>query len=175
MREIAQLCFVAIAWVTSSPHIRKDNSFDFFAITEVAALFIGIFITMQVPIEILNIKGPSLGLTHPAHFFWATGLLSSFLDNAPTYVVFFETAKSLPLSASIHAIAGVGESLLVAVSIGAVFMGANTYIGNGPNFMVKSIAEQSGVKMPSFFGYMLYSGLILLPIFVLVMAVFLLR
>jgi len=174
LREFAQLAFVAIAWVTSSPRIRKENRFDFFAIIEVAALFIGIFITMQVPIEILNIKGPELGLREPFHFFWATGLLSSFLDNAPTYVVFFETAKSLPAGGDITTVAGVMEPLLIAISIGAVFMGANTYIGNGPNFMVKSIAEQSGIRMPSFFGYMIYSVLILFPLFILVTLIFLL-
>jgi len=174
LREAAQLGFVAIAWLTSSAKIREENKFDFFAIIEVAALFVGIFITMQVPIEILNIKGSQLGLTQPFHFFWATGVLSSFLDNAPTYVVFFETAKSLPVIEGLTYVADVSQKMLVAISLGAVFMGANTYIGNGPNFMVKSIAEQSGVKMPSFFGYMFFSGAILIPCFILVMAIFLL-
>ena len=101
----------------------------------------------------------------PAHFFWASGSLSSVLDNAPTYAVYFETARSLGGS---PAVAGVQESLLAAISLGSVFMGAMTYIGNGPNFMVKSIAEKSGVLMPSFFGYMAYSIAILLPILALV-------
>lgn len=172
LREGAMLTFVGIAWVTSSPRIRKENRFNFFAIIEVAALFIGVFITMQVPVEILHVKGPELGLTEPYQYFWATGILSSFLDNAPTYIVFFETASSLP-AGEVTTVAGVAEPLLIAVSLGAVFMGANSYLGNGPNFMVKSIAEQSGVKMPSFFGYMIYSVLILFPVFILVTFIFL--
>ena len=154
------------------PHTRVLNKFDYIAITEVAALFCGIFICMQVPVEIMNIKGQSLGIDSGPKFFWATGVLSSFLDNAPTYVVFFETAKTLPAAeASAVVLAGGGAihaPFLAAISLGAVFMGANTYIGNGPNFMVKSIAEQSGIKMPSFFGYMLYSVCILIPVFVVV-------
>lgn len=178
LREGVLLALVLIAWFTSSSEIRKANSFDFTAITEVAVLFIGIFITMQVPIEILKAEGPRLGLTQPWQFFWATGGLSSFLDNAPTYVVYFETANSMTNAAGsgiIQLVDGnfMRESLLVAISLGAVFMGANTYIGNGPNFMVKSIAEQSGVKMPSFFGYMLYSIGILIPLFLVITAVFL--
>jgi Na+/H+ antiporter NhaD/arsenite permease-like protein len=164
-REIMQGLFVALSLMTTPKGIRVENKFNYAAIGEVAALFIGIFITMQVPVEILNAKGPSLGLTQPWHFFWATGSLSSFLDNAPTYVVFFETAKTL---GGPNLVAGVTQELLVAISLGAVFMGANTYIGNGPNFMVKSIAEQSGIKMPSFFGYMLYSVGILVPLFIIV-------
>jgi Na+/H+ antiporter NhaD/arsenite permease-like protein len=114
-----------------------------------------------------------LGLTEPAHFFWATGALSSFLDNAPTYVVFFETARTLGGENLVPPGTGVAHDLLVAVSLGAVFMGANTYIGNGPNFMVRAIAEKRGIKMPSFFGYMLYSGCILIPLFILVTFIFL--
>ncbi len=178
LREGVLLGLVLIGWITSSSAVRKANSFDFTAITEVAVLFIGIFITMQVPIEILKAEGPKLGLTQPWQFFWATGILSSFLDNAPTYVVYFETANSLTTAAGpgiIQLMDGnfMRESLLVGISLGAVFMGANTYIGNGPNFMVKSIAEQSGVKMPSFFGYMLYSIGILIPMFLLIMVIFL--
>jgi len=164
-REILQLLFVAISLMTTPKGIREENKFNYAAIGEVAALFIGIFICMQVPVEILNAKGPNLGLTKPWQFFWAAGSLSSFLDNAPTYVVFFETAKTL---GGADQVAHVAQELLVAVSLGAVFMGANTYIGNGPNFMVKSIAEQSGIKMPSFFGYMAYSITILIPIFILI-------
>ncbi|MAJ47744.1 MAG: sodium:proton antiporter, partial [Planctomycetes bacterium TMED75] len=114
----------------------------------------------------------------PWHYFWATGILSSFLDNAPTYLVFFQTAESLsqePGDGILTLMGGefIRHDLLVAISLGAVFMGANTYIGNGPNFMVKAIAEQEGVRMPSFFGYMAYSCLILLPLFVLVTLIFL--
>jgi Na+/H+ antiporter NhaD/arsenite permease-like protein len=132
---------------------------------------------MQAPIEILQAKGPSLGLSKPWQFFWASGGLSSFLDNAPTYVVFFETANSLthaPGEGILQLLSGhyIRTDLLVAVSLGAVFMGANTYIGNGPNFMVKTIAEERGIRMPSFFGYMLYSIGILIPLFLLVTILF---
>jgi Na+/H+ antiporter NhaD/arsenite permease-like protein len=169
MRELLMFGFVALSLVSTPAGVREANKFNYHAIIEVAALFIGIFITMQAPIEILHVKGPDLGLTQPWHFFWATGSLSSFLDNAPTYVVFFETAKSLDVSgAALHLTDGsaINEAMLVAISLGAVFMGAMTYIGNGPNFMVKSIAEQAGIRMPSFFGYMMYSVLILVPLFI---------
>ncbi|MFH1921140.1 MAG: sodium:proton antiporter [Planctomycetota bacterium] len=172
LREIAQLGLVALSLIWGSRAIREANQFSYHAILEVAALFFGIFICMQAPLQILNVKGPDLGLTTPTHFFWLTGGLSAVLDNAPTYVVFFETAKALP-AAGATTVAGVAESLLVAVSLGAVFMGAMTYIGNGPNFMVKAIAEKSGIRMPSFFGYMLYSVPILLPVFLLHMWIFL--
>ncbi len=162
LREMSQLVLVLLSLLLGSEAIRVRNSFSYGAILEVAALFFGIFICMQAPLEILNVRGPHLGLTKPVHFFWATGTLSSVLDNAPTYVVFFATAKTLGGS---PLVAGVSASLLTAVSLGAVFMGAMTYIGNGPNFMVKAIAEKSGVRMPSFFGYMVYSCLILLPLF----------
>jgi Na+/H+ antiporter NhaD/arsenite permease-like protein len=167
LREIAQLGLVAVSLFAGGRQIRRKNEFDYHAIIEVAALFFGIFICMQPALQILNIRGDELGLHSPAHFFWATGSLSSVLDNAPTYLVFFETAKALPQATDAVAVAGVEEHLLVAVSLGAVFMGAMTYIGNGPNFMVRAIAEKSGVKMPSFFGYMVYSVLILLPVLVL--------
>jgi Na+/H+ antiporter NhaD/arsenite permease-like protein len=178
------LALVALSLRTTNPQIRKANEFNYHAILEVAALFIGIFIAMQVPIEILNDKGPDLGLTKPWQFFWATGTLSAFLDNAPTYVVFFTTAESLTAGVDPSVLADpdmyrelasgkfISQTLLVGISLGAVFMGAMSYIGNGPNFMVKSIAEQSGVKMPSFFGYMLYSCVILLPLFVVVTLIF---
>ena len=140
----------------------------------VAALFFGIFICMQPALQILGVEGPNLGLTRPWQYFWASGGLSSVLDNAPTYVVFFETAKSLTEQRCLSpAVAGVETRLLIALSLGSVLMGANTYIGNGPNFMVKSIAEKSGVAMPSFFGYMLYSVVILIPLFLLVSFLFL--
>ncbi|HHI68564.1 MAG TPA: sodium:proton antiporter, partial [Planctomycetes bacterium] len=114
----------------------------------------------------------------PWHFFWMTGGLSSFLDNTPTYVVYFSLAGSPELAPTLHAAfgapppslahVGIPQIILEAISVGAVFMGANTYIGNAPNFMVKVIAEERKIKMPSFFGYMLWSGLILIPLFVLV-------
>jgi Na+/H+ antiporter NhaD/arsenite permease-like protein len=177
-REAVMLVLVGLAWILTPGENRQYNQFNFVAIVEVAVLFLGIFVTMQAPIEILRIEGPKLGLTQPHQFFWATGALSSFLDNAPTYVVFFETAGALNNAAGpgiLDLIGGghIRQDLLVGISLGAVFMGANTYIGNGPNFMVKSIAEESGVKMPSFFGYMFYSVGILVPVFVLVMILFL--
>lgn len=182
LREMIMLALTFVALKTTSPRLREANKFNYHAILEVAALFVGIFICMQAPIEILRASGASLEplLSSPMRFFWATGVLSSFLDNAPTYVVFLETAMSMtpsdaaasslvPLDGGTHA---VNAAMLVAISLGSVFMGAMSYIGNGPNFMVKSIAEQSGVRMPSFFGYMLYSGLILVPIFIIITLIF---
>jgi len=179
LREGVQLGMVVLSLLTTSKALRVENQFNYTAIGEVACLFIGIFITMQVPIEILHAAGPKMaeaGFTHPWQFFWATGVLSSFLDNAPTYVVYFETAGTLPtpVVGSLPLVGGghMSVTLLAAISCGAVFMGANSYIGNGPNFMVKTIAEQAGVKMPSFFGYMAYSLLILCPLFVVLTLVF---
>jgi len=137
-------------------------------------VFVGIFITMVPALNFLEERGASLGITEPWQFFWASGALSSFLDNAPTYLTFASLASGVVdhgrglLSAdNLGALAAhpVGAKLLAAVSCGAVFMGANTYIGNGPNFMVKAIAEQHHVRMPSFFGYTLWSGAILVPLF----------
>jgi Na+/H+ antiporter NhaD/arsenite permease-like protein len=147
--------------------------FTYGAIIEVAALFVGIFVCMQPALQILATKGSELGLTTPAHFFWASGSLSSVLDNAPTYLVFFKTAQSMAGHAGVTPVAGVNPLILAGVSLGSVFMGAMTYIGNGPNFMVRSIAESAGVKMPSFFGYVVYSCLILLPILALTVWLFL--
>ena len=176
LREGLQLVLAAMSyfWGAFTPKgLRERVSFDFFAIAEVACLFVGIFITMQVPLEVL--KDPAvvaqLGVDTPMKFFWFTGLLSSFLDNAPTYVVFFETATGVPPLGNVLPLpgdAGICEEFVVAISLGAVFMGANTYIGNGPNFLVKAIAEQAGIKMPSFFGYMKYSVAILLPLMAVV-------
>jgi Na+/H+ antiporter NhaD/arsenite permease-like protein len=128
---------------------------------------------MQPALQILDFHGPQLGIDTPMKFFWLTGSLSGVLDNAPTYLVFFKTAQTLPAAADVVTVANVAEDLLVAVSLGAVFMGAMTYIGNGPNFMVKAVAEKSGIKMPSFFGYMMYSFGILLPILVIASLIFL--
>ena len=180
-REVILLLLAGLSWITTpgNAEIRERNGFTFGAITEVAFLFIGIFICMQAPVEYLQEEGKKLGIDSASGFFWATGSLSSFLDNAPTYVVFYETAKAFtagllqtPGVGSPDVVAGVLEKLLLGVSLGAVFMGANTYIGNGPNFMVKTIAEQSGVKMPSFFGYMLWSVGILIPCFLVVTLLF---
>lgn len=169
LREVVELGLVMLSLLLGSKEVRKDNGFNFGAIIEVAALFIGIFICMQPALEILKVRGSELGLDTPAEFFWASGSLSAVLDNAPTYLVFFQTAQTMagPDSANLTATAGVNEALLMGISLGAVLMGAMTYIGNGPNFMVKAIAESSGVKMPSFFGYLLYSFCVLLPILAL--------
>lgn len=172
LREVVQLGLVALSLVLGDGAVRQRSGFTYHAILEVAALFLGIFVCMQPPLQILRIEGPSLGLHTAAHFFWATGSLSSVLDNAPTYVVFFETARSMAASTPGDLIAGVPEPLLRGVSLGAVFMGAMTYIGNGPNFMVRAIAEKAGVRMPSFFGYLFYSVTILLPLFALVVWLF---
>jgi Na+/H+ antiporter NhaD/arsenite permease-like protein len=178
LREAVQLALVGLSYATTPFGLRQANRFSFTAIGEVACLFIGIFVTMQVPLEILNARGAELGLTRPWQFFWVTGGLSGFLDNAPTYVVFFQTASAMTPAAgpgTLHLLEAtfIRQDLLVAISLGAVFMGAATYIGNGPNFMVKSIAEAQGIKMPTFFGYLLYSGAILIPLFLLVTMVFL--
>jgi Na+/H+ antiporter NhaD/arsenite permease-like protein len=164
-RELAMLVLAAISLATTAKAVHQANRFTFHPIAEVAALFAGIFLTMLPALEILHARGASLGLASPRQFFWATGLLSSFLDNAPTYLTFLAVAQSLGLTAEV---AGVTHEVLIAISAGAVFMGANTYIGNGPNFMVRSIAEERGVPMPSFGGYMVYSGAVLIPCFVLV-------
>jgi Na+/H+ antiporter NhaD/arsenite permease-like protein len=120
-------------------------------------------------LELLRLRGAELGVREPWQFFWATGALSSFLDNAPTYLAFLALGQGLGLA---NEVVGVPDALLAAISVGAVAMGANTYIGNAPNFMVKSIAEEAKVAMPSFFGYMLYSGLVLIPLFVVVTILF---
>ena len=153
---------------TTRKDIREDNFFTWAPIKEVGTLFIGIFITMIPALKLLEAHGDSLGLSAPVHFFWTTGVLSSFLDNAPTYLVFMTTAGALGATEGLATAAGtIAPGILVAVSAGAVFMGANTYIGNAPNFMVKSIAEENHIKMPSFFGYMGWSVCFLIPLFVL--------
>ncbi|MBN1853863.1 MAG: sodium:proton antiporter [Pirellulales bacterium] len=176
LREAVQLGLVAVSLLWGSKAVRAANRFGYQAIIEVAVLFCGIFICMQPALQYLNVNGAKMGVNTPVEFFWCTGSLSSVLDNAPTYVVFFETAKvksarlvTTGQTNRSHLVAdtGVLNHLLIAISLGSVFMGAMTYIGNGPNFMVKAIAEKSGVKMPSFFGYMGYSVVILLPIFFL--------
>ena len=164
------------AWLsfkTTKSEIRRRNHFTWGAIKEVAVLFIGIFITMQPALMLLKAVGPELGVTEPSQMFWATGALSSFLDNTPTYLVFLTTAGTLGFSNGIMTSLGtVPVKILSAISCGAVFMGANTYIGNAPNFMVKSISDENGVNMPSFFGYMLWSLVFLVPVFIIDMLVF---
>lgn len=162
-----------LSFKTTRKDVRADNHFTWGPIQEVAILFIGIFITMEPALLFLEAHGASLGLTEPWQMFWVTGILSSFLDNTPTYLVFLTTAGTLGATSGIvTAVGTIAPSILLAISAGAVCMGANTYIGNAPNFMVKSIAEESGIRMPSFFGYMRWSICILIPIFILDMLIF---
>ncbi len=169
-----------LGYFAGSRDRREKNVFTFGPIIEVAVLFAGIFATMAPVLEMLNswAQRPDFEFTKPWHFFWASGSLSSVLDNAPTYLAFAASAAGLQGVAPHGAYIGTlvlnpdAAKLLAAISTGSVFMGANTYIGNAPNFMVKAIAEESGVKMPSFFGYMAHSVGILLPLFVLVSLVF---
>jgi len=173
-----------LSLIFTSTKIREDNEFTWFPIQEVAYLFAGIFITMT-PCLLLLLAGSkgALGfivdaVKEPYHYFWVTGILSSFLDNAPTYLTFFTTAMGkfytgIPESIAVSKLIAENPIFLMAISAGAVFFGANTYIGNAPNFMVRSIAEEAGTPMPSFFGYMLkYSIVFLVPVFILVTFIF---
>ncbi len=180
IRDGAMVLLGLVSMATTRKQWRLDNRFNFNAIIEVAVLFIGIFITMIPALVLLEQRGGELGVTRPWQYFWATGLLSSFLDNTPTYLTFLSLAKG---AFGVDALGlinpelaeGLGVAIVRAISLGAVFMGANTYIGNGPNFMVKAIAEERGptrVDMPSFGGYMLYSFGILVPLLVVVSVVF---
>jgi Na+/H+ antiporter NhaD/arsenite permease-like protein len=167
----------AVSWAATPRALHRENGFSWHPILEVAVVFAGIFATMAPALAILNARGAMLGLSAPWQFFWASGALSSFLDNAPTYLTFSCAASGL-LGADAGNLAQLlasdrGAALLGAVSLGSVLMGANTYIGNGPNFMVRSIAERGGVRMPGFLGYLAWSGAILVPLFLAVTLVFL--
>lgn len=173
VRDVGLVAITLISLKMTAPSVHQNNEFSWGPMQEVAKLFAGIFLTIIPVIAMLKagINGPfsaivsavtrADGTPDPAMYFWAAGALSSFLDNAPTYLVFFNTAGGDP-QVLMNALA----PTLAAISAGAVFMGANTYIGNAPNLMVKAIAEQRGVKMPSFFGYMAWSGAVLIPLFV---------
>ncbi len=157
-----------LSFKTTNKQVRENNHFTWDAIEEVAVLFIGIFITMIPALLILKARGSELGLDSPWQMFWGTGILSSFLDNTPTYLVFMTTAGALGATEGLATTVGtISVVMLEAISCGAVFMGANTYIGNAPNFMVRSIAEENGIKMPSFFGYMGWSLCCLIPVFLI--------
>ncbi|MCI0474877.1 MAG: sodium:proton antiporter [Anaerolineales bacterium] len=171
-RELTMIAMAILSLKFTAREIRAENKFTFAPINEVAILFIAIFITMAPLLVLLRERGAELGITQPWQFFWFAGGLSSFLDNAPTYLVFSSLAESISHSAAGEIVAGIRADLLRAISCGAVFMGANTYIGNGPNFMVKAIADEQKIATPNFFGYMVYSGVILLPIFALVTILF---
>ena len=162
-----------LSFKTTNPEIRVKNHFTWGAIKEVAVLFFGIFITMQPALMILKSMGGSLGLTEPIQMFWVTGALSSFLDNTPTYLVFLTTAGAMNFVEGVATTLGnIPTQMLIAISCGAVFMGANTYIGNAPNFMVKAISDENGIRMPSFFGYIVWSLCVLVPVFLLDALVF---
>ena len=168
MIEMAIILLSAfLSFKTTKKEVRTANNFSWGAIQEVAVLFIGIFITMIPALLILSARGSELGITKNWQMFWATGALSSFLDNTPTYLVFFETAVSLHATNEAIGSVMIPQTMLMAISCGAVFMGANTYIGNAPNFMIKSIAEENNIKMPSFFGYLFWSVCCLVPVFLI--------
>jgi Na+/H+ antiporter NhaD/arsenite permease-like protein len=174
IREIVMIAAAGLSVYFTPVAMREENAFTYHPIIEVALLFIGIFVTMSPVLKILEVNGSRMGIGEPWQFFWASGSLSSFLDNAPTYMVFFTTAQSVALAKGIvtNLIMGVPEVFLRAISVGSVFMGANSYIGNGPNFMVKAICEENEINMPSFFGYMAWSVGILVPIFIIITFVF---
>ena len=185
-QEVILVALTLTAYGATASEHRERNAFTFGPIVEVAVLFAGIFVTMAPVLAILNgwsdgartVLGMRFGVTQPWEFFWAAGALSSVLDNAPTYLTFVASAAGLEGVPAQGRFIGAlaldpgAARLLAAISTGAVFMGANTYIGNAPNFMVKAIAEENGIKMPSFFGYMAYSCGILLPLFVAITLIF---
>lgn len=181
IREIALGVIIALSLLTTKKSVRVENGYSWEPIEEVAILFIGIFITMTPALLLLNEHAASLGLTHPWQFYYSTGVLSSFLDNTPTAVAFHTVATGIPaelfsyLSGGDAAlVAGIPALILRAIALSAVFFGSMTYIGNGPNFMVKAIAEQEGIKMPSFFGYIFkFSLIILLPVYIIAQLIFL--
>ncbi|MFM2422762.1 MAG: hypothetical protein RL291_1292, partial [Pseudomonadota bacterium] len=179
LRDVTLLAIAGLSLLWTRQETREGNGFTWGPILEVAKLFAGIFITIIPALAILragrdgalasvvNLVTDPSGKPINAMYFWLSGGLSSFLDNAPTYLVFFNIAGG-----NAQELMGPLAMTLMAISCGSVFMGANTYIGNAPNFMVKAIAEERGIKMPSFFGYMLWSGAILVPLFILVTWVF---
>jgi Na+/H+ antiporter NhaD/arsenite permease-like protein len=168
-REVAIVALAGLSLWTTSADVHRANGFTAAPMVEVAVLFLGIFLTMIPALELLHMRGGELGVRQPWQFFWATGGLSSFLDNAPTYLTFLALGQGLGMPAEV---VGVPHAILAAISVGAVAMGANSYIGNAPNFMVKAVAEEAGVRMPSFLGYMVYSGGVLGPLFVAVTFLF---
>jgi len=179
VRDVALLLFSVLSLWTTRSKVRIENAFTWAPIQEVAYLFAGIFVTIIPILAILSVGGEGAlggivalvtddtGRPIDAAYFWLTGGLSSFLDNAPTYLVFFNISGGNP-----EVLMGPRASTLLAISAGAVFMGANTYIGNGPNFMVKAICEERGIRMPSFFGYMIWSATFMLPVLMAVTLIF---
>jgi Na+/H+ antiporter NhaD/arsenite permease-like protein len=184
VRDVLLVIMGVLSLIFTKRRIREDNDFTWFPIKEVAILFIGIFLTMIPCLKILQAgtKGELdfiiAAVQNPVHYFWVTGSLSAFLDNAPTYLTFLSTAmgsfySGVPETQAVTLLIKENPLFLLAISAGAVFFGANTYIGNAPNFMVRSIAEESGTPMPSFFGYMIkYSIPILVPVFIVITFIF---
>ena len=200
IREIIMIAAAVLSYATTGRRIHERNEFNFLPLKEVAVLFAGIFATMVPALDWLELNAGLLGLTHPAHFYWGSGALSSFLDNAPTYLNFLSAAFGIhglsvdnplhmramlgtlapadlahlqTLHAAVQTVTDQSWRYIQAISAGAVLFGSMTYIGNGPNFMVKSIAEQAKVKMPTFLGYMIqYSLPVLLPVFAAIWYIF---
>jgi Na+/H+ antiporter NhaD/arsenite permease-like protein len=184
IREGALILMAVLSLIFTRKSLREANKFTWTPILEVAFLFLGIFTTMVPALLYLKANASSFGLSAPWHFYYATGGLSAFLDNAPTAVSFYELAKGMmvindgttlfagnPVTSGL--VAGIPQMILTAVSIGAVFFGSMTYIGNGPNFMVKAIAEENKINMPGFFGYILkFSLIVLLPVYIIVQLIF---
>ncbi|MRR39365.1 sodium:proton antiporter, partial [bacterium] len=201
VREVVMICAAAASYYSTKRQVHEMNHFNFIPIKEVAILFAGIFAAMVPALDWLELNAGSLGITHPGQFYWSTGILSAFLDNAPTYLNFLSAAfglhglsvdnpahmqamlGTLPASgyqqlhlitaSHVQSITVLSWKYIQAISVAAVFFGAMTYIGNGPNFLVKSIAEQSHVRVPHFMEYILYYSLpILAPLFVLIWLLF---
>jgi Na+/H+ antiporter NhaD/arsenite permease-like protein len=174
IREAVMILFAGLSLYFTPRLLRTANKFTWTPIIEVAFLFLGIFITMVPALLWLRDNAASLGIESATMFYYATGGLSAFLDNAPTALAFHKLASGMvtdPAAAGL--VAGIPEELLTAISLGAVFFGAMTYIGNGPNFMVKAIAEENNISMPSFFGYMFkFSLIVLLPIYIIAQLLF---
>lgn len=174
LREICLVAIILLSIITTKKEVRIANKYSWAPIIEVAVLFVGIFATMAPALIFLQNHASELGITRPWQFYYCTGILSSFLDNAPTAVAFHSVAGGLPVADGVSIVAGIPEILLKAISLGAVFFGAMTYIGNGPNFMVKAIAEENGINMPSFLGYIFkFSLMILLPVYIITQLIFL--
>ena len=173
LREITLVFISILSLLTTRKKIRQENHFSWAPIMEVAYIFVGIFITMTPALLFLSSNAQKLGISKPWQFFYSAGILSAFLDNSPTAVAFHTIAQNLSNDSG-TIVAGVEDIILKAIAMGAVFFGAMTYIGNGPNFMVKAIAEQEGVKMPNFLGYIIkFSLKILLPIYIITQIIFL--
>ncbi|MBC7294592.1 MAG: sodium:proton antiporter, partial [Thermoleophilia bacterium] len=181
LRELALLVvtLLSVKWGPRGP--RAANGFHWNPMIEVAVVFAGIFATMIPALALLQAKGAELGLSRPWQYFWATGALSAFLDNAPTYLSFCSIVQGQVGAASIGALTGTQllpalgvapANFLAAISCGAVMMGALTYVGNAPNFMVRSLAESAGVRMPHFAAYLGYAAAVLLPVFAIVTVAF---